>query len=283
MAKNSLERRIEKQQQEANRIANQEARQKRAESIINGQPIVGSMRIMDKASEEILQIILNQYHETQNNAVSGEASLFPEMYHSSLSLEFEKLSMYGMITSAHIWLGGSWIATVTPQGVTYFEDKKKTMETMEPKNRQAVSDKEYDVFISHASQDKYVYVEKLYEALKKLKIRVFYDKEEIEWGDNWKERILRGTQKSEFAIIVISYHFFDKEWTERELEEFMKRQNESNQKIVLPLLYRVSVAKFKEHYPFLEGIHCLTAKENNIDNICIQFASLLIKRLKGQI
>ena len=140
MAKSSLERSIEKQQQEANRIANQEARQKRAESIINGQPIIGGMRIMDKASEEILQVILNIYYETQNNAVSGEASLFPEMYHSSLALQFEKLSMYGMIISAHLWLGGSWIATVTPQGVTYFEDKKRAMETMEPKNNQAFSD-----------------------------------------------------------------------------------------------------------------------------------------------
>lgn len=146
-----------------------------------------------------------------------------------------------------------------------------------------VSEKEYDVFISHASKDKYVYVDKLYRALTKLNIRVFYDTREIEWGDNWKDRIIEGTQKSEFAIIVISKHFFGREWTERELEEFMKRQNESGQKIVLPLLYRVSVEKLTERYPFLGEIQCLSAKTTNIDNVCIKFASLLIKRLKGSI
>ena len=51
-------------------------------------------------------------------------------------------------------------------------------------------------FISHANKDKENLVEELYQSLKKLGIDIFYDKESLEWGDNWKERILNGTKKS---------------------------------------------------------------------------------------
>ena len=68
-------------------------------------------------------------------------------------------------------------------------------------------------------------IEELYQSLNKLGIKIFYDKESLEWGDNWKDRILNGTKKAEFAIIVISQNFFDREWTERELNEFINRQN----------------------------------------------------------
>ena len=83
---------------------------------------------------------------------------------------------------------------------------------------------EYDVFISHANKDKEDLVEELYQSLKALGISIFYDKESLEWGDKWKDKILM-EQKSKIAIIVISENFFDREWTEKELNEFLNRQN----------------------------------------------------------
>lgn len=41
---------------------------------------------------------------------------------------------------------------------------------------------EYDVFISHANKDKTELVDELNESLKKLGIKIFYDKESLEWG-----------------------------------------------------------------------------------------------------
>ena len=90
----------------------------------------------------------------------------------------------------------------------------------------------YDLFVSHATKDKIPYVNELYKELSKLGVRIFYDKEEISWGDNWKERILNATKQCEFAIIVISQNFFGREWTERELKVFLSRQNKSGQKII---------------------------------------------------
>lgn len=143
--------------------------------------------------------------------------------------------------------------------------------------------KKYDVFISHASKDKSTYVNALCSEIKKLGINVFYDKDVFDWGDNWKQKIYEGTEQAEFAIIVISENFFGREWTEIELKQFLERQNACGQKIVLPLLYNISIEELKRKYPMLADIQCLDAKERSKKDICILFAKELIKRLKGTV
>ena len=92
-----------------------------------------------------------------------------------------------------------------------FIDSVNRIEKIEVSKYQAKTTPEYDVFISHANKDKENLIEELYQSLNRLGINIFYDKESLEWGDNWKERIINGTQKAEFAIIVISKNFFDRE------------------------------------------------------------------------
>lgn len=142
----------------------------------------------------------------------------------------------------------------------------------------ALSD--YDVFISHANRDKPDIVEKLYASLKVLGIKIFYDKESLEWGDNWKNRILEGTQKAEFAIIVISENFFDREWTERELSEFLNRQNCNGQRLILPILHNITIGQLKEKYPSVADIQGISTQDYTCDQIALLFARQLIKRLR---
>lgn len=141
--------------------------------------------------------------------------------------------------------------------------------------------KEYDVFISHANKDKENFVEELYQAINKLGINIFYDKESLEWGDNWKAAILNGTRKSEFAVIVISENFFDREWTEKELAEFLSRQNRNGQKLILPILHNITLAQLQKRYPSVADIQAIDSKKYTCDQIAIMFARQLIKRLKN--
>lgn len=139
----------------------------------------------------------------------------------------------------------------------------------------------YDVFLSHANKDKPDIVEELYKSLNKLGISVFYDKESLEWGDKWKDRILEGTQKAEFAIIVISENFFDREWTERELSEFLERQNQNGQKLILPIVHNISNEDLQKKYPSVADIQAIDSQNYSCDEIALLFAGQLIKRLKG--
>ena len=141
---------------------------------------------------------------------------------------------------------------------------------------------EYDVFLSHANADKQSFVDELNSSLEKLGVRIFYDKKTLEWGDKWKDRILSGTKKAEFAIIVISENFFDREWTEKELGEFLGRQNRNGQKLILPIVHGITNEDLKHKYPSVAEIQAIDSQNYSCDEIALLFARQLIKRLKAE-
>ena len=55
---------------------------------------------------------------------------------------------------------------------------------------------EYDVFISHASEDKTPFVEELVKALQDNDVKVWYDSLNIVWGDSLRKQIDNGLKKS---------------------------------------------------------------------------------------
>lgn len=139
MAKSAIEKAMEKQQREAKKIADKQLREQKrqaqkelnhqvASTIVSGQPIVGGMRIMDTSSEEILRCILSAYDGNENREVKGNDSIIPVAYQNSLSLEFEKLKMYGVLTSVCVYISAVWEVVISPKGLTYFEDKAQAEE-----------------------------------------------------------------------------------------------------------------------------------------------------------
>ncbi len=162
-----------------------------------------------------------------------------------------------------------------------FINKMNGISTVEVPKYQAKTLPEFDVFISHANKDKEDLIEELYQSLNTLGVNIFYDKESLEWGDNWKDRILNGTKKAEFAIIVISENFFDREWTERELAEFLNRQNRNGQKLILPILHNITTEQLKAKYPLVADIQAIDSAKYSCDQIALLFARQLIRRLKN--
>ena len=161
-----------------------------------------------------------------------------------------------------------------------FWDKNETKELSKP-SENIINKPMYDVFISHANADKESYVEELKKSLDKLKITIFYDKDTLEWGDVWKDKILEGVSKAEFAIIIISKNFFGREWTEKELSEFLSRQNQNGQKIILPILHGITVEELQQKYPAIANIQALDSSKYSCDEIALKFSAQLIKKLKN--
>ena len=77
----------------------------------------------------------------------------------------------------------------------------------------------FDVFVSHASEDKAGFVEPLVEALASRGIRVWYDSREITLGDDFRKKIDEGLAQSRYAVVVVSPSF-RKFWPEAELDAF---------------------------------------------------------------
>lgn len=76
----------------------------------------------------------------------------------------------------------------------------------------------YDVFISHASEDKESLVNDFVNELKKRNIKVWYDNMNISWGDSLRTKIDEGLRNSRFGIVVLSKDYIKKGWTQYELE-----------------------------------------------------------------
>ena len=70
---------------------------------------------------------------------------------------------------------------------------------------------EWDVFISHASEDKDEFVEHLADALVAADFKVWYDEFELKLGDSLRKKIDFGLANCRYGVVVLSKAFFAKE------------------------------------------------------------------------
>lgn len=144
---------------------------------------------------------------------------------------------------------------------------------------------EYDVFVSHASADKENYVQELQESFKKLGIKIFYDADTIEWGDDWEQKIKNGLEKCRYGVIVVTKNFYNRIWTEKELKSFLIRQNNNGENVILPILYNTSIDELKKHckkscYKDLSKIQFVDGNKMDVKDITILLARKLLSSNK---
>ena len=82
----------------------------------------------------------------------------------------------------------------------------------------------YDVFVSHASEDKNTFVRPLAMALSALGITVWYDEFSLRPGDSISRSIDKGIAGSQHGLVVISRAFIEKPWPEYELRGLVTRE-----------------------------------------------------------
>ena len=134
----------------------------------------------------------------------------------------------------------------------------------------------YDVFISHASEDKKDFVDPLVEALQDAGIRVWYDTLELEWGKSLRGQIDNGIKRSKYAIIVLSKHFFAKKWPQRELDGILAKEDVTGA-TPLPIWYNITFEDVYGFSPTLAGLYSMTSDRHSIDDICKAFKLILQK------
>jgi len=107
--------------------------------------------------------------------------------------------------------------------------------------------KQWDVFLSHASEDKQTIALPLAEALRRLGVRVWLDKFQIEIGDSLREKIDEGLANSRFGVVILSEAFLTKHWTGRELDALWGLD------VVLPVWHGIDEQTLRKYSPLLAG------------------------------
>lgn len=109
---------------------------------------------------------------------------------------------------------------------------------------------EWDVFISHASEDKEDFARPLAEGLRARGLKVWFDEITLTVGDSLRRSIDRGLAHSRFGIVVISPNFMRKEWTQKELDGLVGREV-AGTKVILPVWHGVTTDEIRAYSPIL--------------------------------
>ena len=119
---------------------------------------------------------------------------------------------------------------------------------------------EWDVFISHASEDKEAFVRPLAVALQKKNVRVWFDEFTLTVGDSLRRSIDRGLACSRHGIVVISCDFLKKDWPQKELDGLVAREIDGR-KVILPVWHNIDAEILKRYSPLLaDRVATSTAK-----------------------
>jgi hypothetical protein len=111
---------------------------------------------------------------------------------------------------------------------------------------------EWDVFISHASEDKDAFVRPLARALGAAGLQVWFDESTLTIGDSLHQKIDEGLASSRYGVVVLSHAFFAKQWPRNELDGLVAKEV-AGQKVILPVWLDVDHGAIVQYSPMLAG------------------------------
>ena len=136
-------------------------------------------------------------------------------------------------------------------------------------------EEKYDVFISHASEDKESFVRELADTLiEEYNIKVWYDEFSIKWGDSLRKSIDKGLKSSKFGIVVISKSFIKKGWTNYELDGLFQKEMTYG-KTILPIWHDITKDEVQDFSPSLAGRKALNTSMYTIKEIAEELKNIL--------
>ncbi len=134
--------------------------------------------------------------------------------------------------------------------------------------------KEFDVFISHASEDKDEVVRPLASALKEHGLEVWYDEYELKIGDSLRRKIDSGLAKSKFGIVVLSKPFLSKGWTNYELDGLVTK-SVTQEQVLLPIWHNISKKEVIDYSPSLADKLARNTAMHTVEEIAAEIAEVI--------
>ncbi|MEW5980100.1 MAG: DUF1883 domain-containing protein [Acidobacteriota bacterium] len=134
--------------------------------------------------------------------------------------------------------------------------------------------REFDVFISHASEDKVDVVRPLANALQNGGLRVWYDEFELKIGDSLRRKIDTGLANSCFGVVVLSRCFFSKGWPNYELDGLVTRSVTGDQ-VLLPICHNISKQEVVRYSPSLADKLARNTSMHTVEEIAAEIVSVI--------
>jgi hypothetical protein len=132
----------------------------------------------------------------------------------------------------------------------------------------------WDLFISHASEDKADFVAPLARTLSEFGVRVWYDEFTLKIGDSLSRSIDTGLARSDYGIVVLSPSFIAKRWPEYELRGLVAKEMSGN-KTILPIRHKISHEEVLSFSPPLADKFSILTDKKKISEIAVQIIEVI--------
>lgn len=132
----------------------------------------------------------------------------------------------------------------------------------------------WDVFISHASEDKELVARPLRDALNQKGVTVWLDETQLRIGQSLRRKIDEGIRSSRFGVVVLSQAFLRKGWTNHELDGLVTR-NVAGEQSLLPIWHDLNAEQVRGYSPSLADKVAMSTAQFSIDEIAEQIAEVI--------
>ncbi|HKR43681.1 MAG TPA: toll/interleukin-1 receptor domain-containing protein [Paraburkholderia sp.] len=136
------------------------------------------------------------------------------------------------------------------------------------------STEQYDVFISHASEDKDEVARPLAAALHEHGLKVWYDEFTLRIGDSLRRKIDEGLANSRVGLVILSPTFLGKGWTNHELDGIVTRSVTGDQ-VLLPIWHKLSKQEVIAYSPSLADKLARNTATHTVQEIAAEIAELI--------
>ena len=142
---------------------------------------------------------------------------------------------------------------------------------------------EYDVFVSHAWEDKESFVDEFVQALRDRNLRVWYDTTKMKWGDSMRAKIDDGLRHSRFGVAVLSPDYISegKYWTKAELDGLFQLES-INGKMLLPIWHNLTKKQVMNFSPIIAGKLAMNTASLTPEEIADKLVELLHEDMEDE-
>lgn len=155
------------------------------------------------------------------------------------------------------------------------KQKMQSLHSFDVLKSQPIDQTSYDVFVSHASEDKDDFVRDFVKCLQQHGIKVWYDEFTLRVGDSLRRSIDIGLRNSRYGIVVLSEAFFTKDWPQRELDGLFAREV-NGEKVILPIWHKISKNEVLKFSPIIADMLALNTSSFTIEEIAKEIADRVL-------
>jgi hypothetical protein len=138
----------------------------------------------------------------------------------------------------------------------------------------------YDVFISHAYEDKDEIGNPLYELLCSAGLKVWYSGRDIHVGESLTDKIIHDViPQSRFGAVIISNNYFKAGWGRKELNALHSIEQIRGYNIILPVWHKVDEETVGIEFPYLVDRFAVQS-EKGLDHVAAELIKAITKKTR---